>query len=214
MLPDASFSASDSDETFTDQWYALLPAFMRNLDAGTDLQLYRFMDALGRQGEQVAQLAAEADSGRLTDPDLVPERLLPWLAQMVGVSAPSATPPAVVRSRIADLQAVGRPGSGPAIAAVVRPLLTDTKWVSVVPHYGGDPWTIGVMVRTAEAPEDLQSLAEAIIADGQKPAGWTLQIVGVGSPWSAFDALGATWDEGDAAGGSTWQDEERATWVV
>ncbi len=212
MLPDRTFGDLDDLGTFTDQWYALLPGFMRHLDTSHDQQLFRYLQLLGDQGEEVMQLAVDADSGRLTDPYLTPDALMPWLAQMVGVTVAGPVRSEALRSRISDLQAVARPGSAPAIAAVVRTLLTDTKQVSIVSHYGGDPWVIAVIVRTAEAPVELGDVTAAVVDAGQKPAGWTLVTVGVSADWGAWDDLGATWADADTAGGATWHSEEQATW--
>lgn len=214
MLPDASFDVVDEPSTFTDQWYALLPAFMRHLDAGQSLHLFRFMRLLGDQGQEVAELADAAESGRLTDPMLTPSSMVAWLAQMVGLSTVEPVPEETMRERIGDVGSVALPGSRTAIAATVRPLLTESRTVTVVPGFGGDPWAIGVVVRVSEAPEDLGEISAAIAASGVKPAGYSLTVAAASAPWSSWDALGATWGDGDTGGGYSWRDEDQATWTV
>lgn len=99
--------------------------------------------------EAVVTDVATAD---LVDPARADGRWLPWLAQLLGIGISNLTV-AEARAALATPETSWDHGTPSAIAEAAATKLTGTKAVEVTPHYGGDPFTIGIGTLTAETSE-------------------------------------------------------------
>ncbi|WP_426734335.1 hypothetical protein [Glutamicibacter sp. 2E12] len=169
---------------------------------GTFHPLLRFMDGIGQIGGQYRQLSDDLWDGHYTNPEICPDDSLAWLAQMAGINRNvyRILPPADLRELIKNTQENGLAGLGSrkAIAGIVRPWLSGDKTVLVSPH-PAKPHTILIRVNFTEVPNnDLSALAANIRRTRVIPAGHVIEIV----------ELVATWDQWEAAAGSTWGELE------
>lgn len=131
------------------------------------------------------------------DPDTVPEELLEWLAQHVGVDLPPGVTVAEKRSRIR--QAAGFfEGTTASEVTEIQRVLTGTKTVRVAERVDGDQWQQTIATRTAETPDPGAVVAAWL---RQKPAGIVATHVVTDDvlwaeatlDWADVDA-GVTWD--------------------
>jgi hypothetical protein len=87
----------------------------------------------------------------LLDPMLCPDWALSWLAQLVGITIPTGTPPDAARSLIVSVSGFRR-GTPAAIAAAVQAVLTGSKTVFFRERDGGNPYALEIVTLTAEVP--------------------------------------------------------------
>jgi phage tail-like protein len=132
-----------------DRILARLPEVYRIEDADLGHPLRRFVALIADQLTPIDDIT-DRGAGN-ADPEQVPPAWLPWLGQVCGVLVDARQPVAVQRARITD-PARHRHGSAHAIAELVRPLLTGTQTVEVVPHWRGNPWLICIRTIETETP--------------------------------------------------------------
>lgn len=91
----------------------------------------------------------DADTSDLVDPASADAGWLPWLAQLLGVNITGLTVPEARAALInpADSWARGTPD---AIRREARRELGAGAYVDVLPHFGGDPFTIAIVTKRAE----------------------------------------------------------------
>lgn len=149
---------------------ALYDLFSTILGPNTDLQAY-----LGSMGDvlfqEIDDYVSDGDNGErgwsvLIDLDRAPDKVLPWLAQFIGVSLPPGLTATQQRQQIRDTDGWNR-GTVAAIVGAAAPYLTGTKSVILRERFG-DPYIFEVITRTSETPNSAAVLA-ALTA--QKPAG-------------------------------------------
>lgn len=200
----------------TGRVYAELPEFYRDADPGTDYTLLRFMalvlDQEGGIEDLVDRLDPDIGTGSdLVDPQHADPAWLPWLGQLVGVVdlPPDLT---VEEQRNAVAGAVGgwRAGTREGIATAGRTALVGgTGYVEVIPHYGGDPFVIGLTVDPATAPANLDDVAAAVEAARARPAGIRLTVTIYAASWDTIEAHYPTWADVDAV--ASWANLQRTT---
>lgn len=170
--------------------------------------MLRWMNGIGAIVGQVREVSDLMWSGDFTAPGNTPDYALRWLAQLMGVPKKQRDiEPAPLREYLLDVLAQGRPvtGNRQSIADAAKRFLMGSRQVSVIPS-PTVAHTIMVLVRPDEAPDGLPAVVAGIKSTGVVPAGHDLQAVYGGVSWDAYEAaLGATWDEADAA---------RTTWTV
>lgn len=188
----------------TRRWYDSLPELYTHADelepSGGGYPLLRYLSLLGDQAGAVEALGDRVDGGELTDPYRADPGWLDWLGQFVGVRVPGGTPDAVKRDLIDGGSAGWQAGTRGSIAVAAKRHLSGTQYATVAPSTT-DRWTIRVVVRADEAPTPLSLVADAIVEDGAKPAGFVLEVI----------AYTPTWDNIDGLGG-TWADHQQSTW--
>jgi hypothetical protein len=205
--------AAPTVHPFTRELYDSLPEVYRDVDVddGSDngMPLLRFLSLVGDRVGAIRDLVDRIDpdvglGSELLDPMLADPRWLPWLAQMLGVAnfPPSLT---IEEQRLALAGAVSgwRAGTREALVDAARSALTDPDgYVAMRPHYGGNPFVIGVSVDPEFAPPDLDDVVTAIIRAGAKPAGVQLVIDLYALAWDTLEAVFTTWGSLDAV--ATW----------
>jgi len=164
--------------------------------------LLRYMDGIGQIGGQYRDLSDKMWDGYYTNPDTCPDESLRWLAQMAGLNRNvyRILPLADLRALIKTTKQNGLAalGSRTAIADIVRPYLSGEKLCLVGPHPYKEH-TILIRVNFTEVPNnDLAALAANIRRTRVIPAGHVIEIT---------EMLGS-WNEWEAAAGSTWNDLE------
>ena len=152
--------------------------------------------------------AREVRMSLLADPESAPTEWLPWLAQLVGAYLPAGASLAERRDIIGG--AGYRAGTRGAIADAARSALTDSRYVTVIPHQAGYAvgtiWDLTIRTRSTETPDPAEVLA-TIVRKGAKPAGARLWHTTFGTSWDRIEALFPTWEDWDAA---TWTKIEEA----
>jgi len=104
------------------------------------------------------------------DPDLIPDKALPWLAQFVGVTIPrGVSEPVIMRQLITSVSGFRR-GSPGAMIAAAQVFLTGQKRV-LFREQDGSAYRITVITYAAETPDPVRVLAAL---QAQKPAGLAL----------------------------------------
>lgn len=136
----------------------------------------------------------------LTDPDLADPSWLPWLAQMLGVALHPASGLAERRDTIRFATSGYRGGTRAALADAARPALTGSRYVDVQPGITGTGapgtmWDIAILTRTSETPGGGQSVLDAIVRQGAKPAGVRLHHRSFGTSWDQLEARYPTWTD-------------------
>lgn len=202
----------------TERLYSHLPELYRDADAALDAgtldpngyPLLRFLSLAGDQLGDVADLldradyythddgGADGDTSDLVDPTVADAAWLPWLAQLTGVRLTAAMSVDAQRNAIAGAVSGYLKGTKQGIAAAAATALTGTRYVRVIPLYGGDEWRVEVRTRTTETASTAAVLA-AIIAAGAKPAGVELVATTYAASWDQIEALGSN-DAVDARG--------------
>lgn len=173
---------------------ATQPGVMRDLTEAVAGMLNGPMDMLDR-----------AQAGTLTDPAATPDTWIRWLATCLGV--PQASTVAETRRLAVNRASVSTAGSAAAIADLVRSYLTGSRSAVALPT-AGQPWMITIGVRADEAPEgDLPGLGARIVATGQVPAGFTIQVTALDSTWTDYEQTYAIWSDLD---GVTWARRDSA----
>lgn len=133
-----------------------------------------YIAALSEPFNEIDELASDGPDGqpgwyKLMDPNLIPDKGLPWLAQFLGVDLTGVTDPADMRYLIATRPSWNR-GTTRAMIDAVAPLLTGNKTVIFRERYP-TPYQLSVVTRTAETP-DSAAVLKALLS--QKPAGIVL----------------------------------------
>lgn len=137
------------------------------------------------------------DTSDLADPATGNAGWLAWQARTAGLDLRDRTDPAERRAYLATAETVRYSGSEEAVASAVRPLLTGTRFVLVVDHYGAD-WTIGVVTLAGETAATT-SAAILAAAELERPAGHDL-VHDLGLTWGDLEANYPTWTAIEAAG--------------
>lgn len=199
----------------TEALYAALPEVYRDADAAqpdgpNGYPLLRYLSLIGDQLDELAVLVERfdyyspddggqpGDTSDLTDPAAADPDWLDWLAQLVGAQLPAGLATDDRRAAIAAAVNGYLKGTKQGIAAAAAQALTGTRYVRVVPAYGGDQWRIEVRTRTTETPSSAAVLA-AIVAANAKPAGFELVATTYQASWDQIEALGSN-DAVDARG--------------
>src|SRR4051794_35459238 len=166
----------------TEAFYSRLPDVYREADAAQDLgvgdlngyPLLRWLSLIVDQLGDVADLigridyytpddrGAPGDTSDLADPAAADAAWLAWLAQAVGVRLAPNLNVDDQRAAIAGAVSGFLKGTKQGIAAAAQTALTGTKYVSVIPLYGGDQWRVEVRARTTETPSTAAVLAAIV----------------------------------------------------
>lgn len=91
----------------------------------------------------------DEDVADLVDPWLADSSWLPWLAQLLGINI-AGLETSEAREALADPAAAWAHGTPEAIIREARTQLGDDAYVDTVPHYQGDPFTIGLVTKDEE----------------------------------------------------------------
>jgi hypothetical protein len=150
--------------------------------------MFQIVEDYGR--DQIINGVDEPGWSQVVDITRAPTEALPWLAQFVGVTVPVGTSDAVARNLIQNVGGFSR-GTAASILAAAQAYLTGTKSVTFTEREAGNPYLLGITVKTAEAP-DVSKVLAAITA--QKPAGIILDfsVTGTGQTYGAVYNAGAT----------------------
>jgi Phage tail protein (Tail_P2_I) len=214
--------------TRTEAFYARLPDVYREADATLDLgagdlngyPLLRWLSLLVDQLGEVADLIGRidyyspddrglpGDTSDLGDPATADAAWLPWLAQAAGVVLAPNLNVDDQRAAIAGAVTGYLKGTKQGIADAAATALTGTRYVRVIPLYGGDQWRIEVRTRTTETPSTADVLA-AIVDKRAKPAGVEIVPTTYAATWDQLEALGS-WDALEARGSWTGIEETGA----
>lgn len=191
--------------------YGALPQMFRDADEALGYPLLTYYAA---QLEQLAAVYALLDrfnfiapdegggyaTSDLIDPQLGDAAWLPWQAQLYGVLLDRSQPEATQRDAVGDRRSGWRRGTAASMIAAAQTVLTGTKSCIVLPHYGGDAWTIGLQVVPDEAPADPNVIIDAVLAADAKPAGYELVVDLYQASWATIEADFPTWADLRAAG--------------
>lgn len=211
----SSLLLAESDPSVTattDRIYQRLPEHYRNADAlqgPLNLPLLRYLSLTGDQLDEISDLADRVGTD-LMDPDATPVFALDWLAQFVGEQLMPLLSVTKKRDTIKFHESWGS-GEPGALIAKVQTILTGTKRVTLVEHWGGNGLVIAVWTYASESPAPAIVLAAVL---SQKPAGIGLADVSPVKPgltWYDAAKQYATWSAFAAAGSKTWV--QRATEV-
>jgi len=200
------------DTTWGTRVYRYLPEIHRRMDsqdtstaAGRPLQ--KFLQGMGAVPDIVSLYRDDIAAGALTDPNMVPDPWVPWLAQALGVTP---SPSISFRDLITAKTRAPVTSTRAAIAALCRPYLTGSQVADVVPST--TPWTLVIRVRADEvAGVTAPGLRAVLLNSGQIPAGFDVQVTNATIPWSAITGLGPKWADQDAQ--KTWAQKD-STGVV
>lgn len=216
LSPSYRMDTLDKVDPWTRRWWETLPVAYRRVDATMNEEmgyypLLRFMNGAGGVAGAMRKISDDMWAGVYTDPNQVPDAALPWLAQMLGITASQRrTTPEKLRQLLVDLTVTGRTSTGTraSIAEVAKRFLTGSKQVSVRPSTTA-AHTIIVLVRASEVPgADLAGMAASIRATGVIPAGHDLQVVPADPSWDTWSAAaGTTWNELQVKA-PTWQESD------
>ncbi|WP_257046903.1 hypothetical protein [Brevibacterium moorei] len=195
--------------------YDMLPQQYRTQDALQEPAepLRRFLDGPGGLLTAVAGVLDDVDAGVWVDPGRANEKVLRWLAQVLGSRDRGLNAADLRKALQARLQdgapAVGtRSHIGQAAAYVLG---EDTK-LAVFPD-PDIPFTIYVLTDEAHllAAGGVDAVREKISAYGATPAGFKLMPVAAHATWDSFDGAvadaGGSWDD-FARMVRTWADHD------
>ncbi|GAA1812188.1 hypothetical protein [Nesterenkonia flava] len=202
--------------SFTRDWWGRLPQVYQQLDRVQrpyPVPLLRYLDGVGHLAGQVRDLNNRMWSGELLDLDGAPDRLLPWLAYLLGFPEEQRRASSEqLRERLrSHVSGGGHPvGTRGHIAETVRGFLRPGAPVQVFAS-SQFPWTLIIGVNKSDVPGgDYLRLEERIRAAGVIPAGHALRLQEVLATWDQWEAAaGQTWEEvqGNIR---TWQDSDSA----
>ncbi|AYD81534.1 tail protein [Arthrobacter phage KBurrousTX] len=196
---------------WTRMWFSRLPVAYQEMDAVTGpdkgaFPLLRYMDGPGQVSGRIRDLSDSMLNGTFMDPNTTPDYALRWIAQLMGVNASQrAIASTDLRAYLLDLVASGRPavGTTQSIVDAAKRFLIGDRQVTVIPSPTA-AHTIVVLARADEVPGTLATLVTQIRSTGVIPAGHNLV---------AQYAI-ATWDQYEAAVGTTWTaaEQNQPTW--
>lgn len=150
---------------------ALAPLAEGDGERGYALAYY--CGALARVLDQLADLSRDTDDlpgwGALLDPDEVPDEMVDYLAQFIGVVIPGGVDAATAREWLRNTDGRNR-GTPAAIAGAARAFLTGAKTVYLIERHGS-PYKLTVTTWASETPDP--GRVEAAVR-AQKPAGIVL----------------------------------------
>jgi len=185
--------------------WELLPDYLRAADTGGDLAAW--LDCVTAATGEALDLLDALDPGTspsgtsaLADPLAAPAAWLPRLAELAGLDL-AVVPAAEQRQVLAEAWTT-RTCTVAAIERAARWTLTGSRWVRVLPRFGGR-WGLRVEVLETECP-DVAATTAAVLTE--KPAGYVLTVVrlagatydyltGTGTTYDALPSLGATYDD-------------------
>lgn len=159
---DTTATPSDPGQTWTrilgpavlppaiDRIMERLPAVYLAEDEQLGYPLRRWVRLIADQITPIDDITDRGEDN--ANPDVVPESWLPWLGQLIGVPIDQTDSISEQRLRLRD-PLRHRHGSAHAIAERVRPLLTGSRTVEVVPHWRGNSWVVGIRTDYAETPQ-------------------------------------------------------------
>lgn len=153
--------------------------------------LLRFLDGPGALMQQAVDVRDAWLAGDLFDPITCDPAWLKFTAAMLSVRPRPGASTGDIRQAITGAVAGWSVGTRDAIAAAAGTVLTGTRMVVVQPSVTA--WTIGLFVRSDEAPPDLSTLIAAVDAAQQRPAGYAFTVTTISIPWSQVDANLTTW---------------------
>lgn len=176
----------------TQDAYDRLPEHYRDADEGLDYPLLRYLstllDQLAPVDELVERIDYDRDEGD-TGSDLVDAQganasWFPWLSQLLGVRIDGLD---VEEQRYALRYPEWAHASTSALEKAAKRGLTGTQFIQLTPHYGGNPWVIGLGTKDSQTPTPdtfakLQALA---------PTWGQLEALGSFSGASAPSVIGA-----------------------
>ena len=182
-----------------------LPEQYRRADAEQTPNPYplrRWLEGPGSIMTQVRDYADQAEEGLLTNARTTPDKIVPWLARMLGIDP---RPNTVAETRQAILSRAS--GSAPYIGtrqhigdAAARVLGADAP-LGVYPH-PTLPWVIVVSsdVESIAAAGGLEEVWRKLSRLSVAPAGFYILSMEARVTWDQFDnAKPPTWEEFDAA---------------
>lgn len=176
--------------------------------------LLRYMEGIGQIAGQVRDMSDGLWSGEFLEPQNTPDVALRWVSQLMGISAKIRNQPsAELREYLVDLAVNGRPSSGTRrdITNAARKFLTGAKQATAVPS-PTKQHSIVMLVREDELPgadvdatAALAALVAGVRSTGVMPAGHELTA----------QLSNPSWDDWEAAAGTTWADREAVarTWT-
>lgn len=145
-------------------------------DAANEYALAWWLATISNPFQLVDDLARDTSAGEgwsiAVDLARVPDFMLDWLGQFVGVRTPVGSTPAVKRALIAAVGGWNR-GTSTSMRGAVQALLTGNKTVIFAERDGG-PYSLTIITRTSETP-DVPAVLAALKA--QKPGGILLNYV-------------------------------------
>jgi hypothetical protein len=161
--------------------------------------LAHYCNALARQLDQVADLSRDVGDAPgwavLMDPDATPAEMLPWLAQLIGVTIPDGLTEAEARVRVKQTDGFRR-GTPEALKGAARQYLIgpdgtpETATVHLIERHGGR-WKITVTTLADETPDAGRVLAACM---EQKAAGLVLtHSVIPGGDWQTLRDTHPDW---------------------
>jgi len=183
--------------------WELLPDYVRAADGG---DLAAWLDGVGGTVGEVGDLLDALDPDTAPGgvcglhPSAAPAGWLPALAAVAGVDL-APVPPAQRRDEVVSAFA-RRTCTVDAIRRAAGWTLTGSRWVRVVPRFGGR-WGLRVEVLASECA-DPDATRAAVLSE--KPAGYVLDLVllvgatydyltGTGRTYDTLPGLGATYDD-------------------
>lgn len=205
--PDNSYSEQDPEgiAQWTRDWWESLPEAVKSLDAVQNQEIggypmLRWMDGVGGLAGEIREVSDGLYNGVYTDPDTVPDKALPWLALMLGISpSQRGDSTAQLRQHIKTLVSVGRSalGTRASIEEMVYTLFGAESWARPHPTLAH---TIVVYMREVDLPEEGRSeiVQARLKRAGVLPAGHQLIV----------ESAAVTWDSWEEAAGVTWAEKE------
>lgn len=202
-------SQSEAHE-FTRDWWERLPQAYREIDGAQTpgWPLLRFLDGIGDQAGQMRDTSRAMWSGELIDPETAPDRVVPWIAFLLGFSpAQRHTSVNALRQQLVEHSdgTTLSVGTREHIASAARAHLHPGARVQIFAS-ASLPWTLILGVQPEDVPgEDYELLAERLTRSGVVPAGHVIRA----------QEIRATWDDWEAAAGDTWEAKEQniRTWT-
>lgn len=175
-----------------EEMYAGLGPLADEDGEGTGWIALHLCEAWTRATGTVATIVRDSDDGpgwsMVLDVDRVPDDLIPWLGQWVGVRIAAGVDPTLARTRVRDTPGFRR-GRPDAIIAAVTPFLTGSRTVRLAER-DTSPYHFTVRVYDPETPADPTPIIEAIQA--AKPIGLTFTFAIMAGP--TWDEVVGTWD--------------------
>lgn len=137
--------------------------------------LLKYLDSIGFMTQEIVDLVRDGPQGQpgwsvIVDIDRAPDKGLPWLAQLAGVTLLVGMTPAQQRALINQMPGTRR-GTRAAMVEAAKETLTGAKGVLITERYQGFAYRLLVLTKTAETPNAAATLTALL---SQKPAGIVL----------------------------------------